>query len=154
MEDRIDTVYVRFDKSLDYMSVCNSFPIKKFLESAFGNFPHMISPKNFTFDRDRLGEYIQNQYDLSKSYIIESRRIPFAITEEYYDNLESSGEDLTMEEFEPETLLDDHIVTINKGGKVLGVFATADDFEHIVNEINKNYGINNSKNQEGHHILY
>ena len=137
MEDRINCIYVRFDKNLDYPAVVNSYPIKMFLSGVWGSFPHPISPKNFTFDRDQLGEYIQNQYNLSKSYICESRRIPSAITEEYYDNRETTGEDLKMIDFEPETLLDDHIVTINQGDRVLGVFATETDFEHIVNEINK-----------------
>ena len=133
----MDVVYVRFDKTLDYMSVVNSFPIKKFLESAYGEFPHMVTPKNYIFDRDQLGQFIQEQFNLSKEYVIDSRKVPSAIIEEYYNELEKSGPNLYLVEFEPETLLDDHIVTINKGDKVLGVFATADDFEHIVNELNK-----------------
>ena len=35
--EELNVVYVRFDKSLDYKIVVNSFPIKKFLESAFGD---------------------------------------------------------------------------------------------------------------------
>lgn len=131
----MDVVYVRFDKSLDYMSVVNSFPIKKFLESAYGEFPHMVTPKNYIFDRDRLGNFIQDQYNLSKEYVIDSRKVPSAIIEEYYDELETTGPNLYLVEFEPETLLDDHIVTINKEDTVLGVFATADDFDHITTSL-------------------
>lgn len=134
-DDVIEVVYVRFDKNLDYKEVVNSYPIKKFLESAFGDFPNMISPTKFEFDRDKLGEFIQDQYDKSKEYIIERRRIPSQINEDYYKNLNESGEDLTIVEFEPDTLLDDHLVTVNKGDKVLGVFATENDFKHILDEI-------------------
>jgi hypothetical protein len=131
----MDVVYVRFDKSLDYMSVVNSFPIKKFLESAYGEFPHMVSPKAYLFDREQLGQFIQEQFNLSKEYVIDSRKVPSAIIEEYYNELEKSGPSLYLVEFEPETLLDDHIVTINKEDKVLGVFATADDFDHITTSL-------------------
>ena len=134
-DDVIEVVYVRFDKNLDYKEVVNSYPIKKFLESAFGDFPNMISPTKFEFDRDKLGEFIQDQYDKSKEYIIERRRIPSQINEDYYKNLNESGEDLTIVEFEPDTLLDDHLVTVNNGDKVLGVFATENDFKHILDEI-------------------
>ena len=132
----MDVVYVRFDKSLDYMSVVNSFPIKKFLESAYGEFPHMVSPKAYVFDREQLGQFIQEQFNLSKEYVVDSRKVPSTIIEEYYDVLETTGPNLYLVEFEPETLLDDHLVTINKGDKVLGVFATEDDFGHIVQELN------------------
>ena len=134
-DDVIEVVYVRFDKNLDYKEVVNSYPIKKFLESAFGDFPNMISPTKFEFDRDKLGEFIQDQYDRSKEYIIERRRIHSQINEDYYKNLNESGEDLTIVEFEPDTLLDDHLVTVNNGDKVLGVFATENDFKHILDEI-------------------
>lgn len=131
----MNVVYIRFDKSLDYMSVCNSFPIKKFLESAYGEFPHMVTPKNYTFDRDQLGNFIQEQFNLSKEYVVDYRKVPSTIIEEYYDELETTGPNLYLVEFEPETLLDDHIVTINKGDKVLGVFATEDDFDHITTNL-------------------
>jgi len=134
MEDTINTVYVRFDKNLDYKSVVNSFPIKKFLESTFGDFPYMISPKEFTFDRDKLGEFIQEQYRLSWQYIMESKKVPAQIDKDYYDAINQSGEFLTLNAFEPEVLLDDQIVTINSGDKVLGFFATEDDFRHIIDE--------------------
>ena len=136
VEDSVNVVYFRFDKNLDYKEVTNSFPIKKFLESAYGDFPTMVSPtKFFKFDRENLEWFVQNQYDQSKDYIVESRRIPSQINEDYYKILGESGEDLTVVEFEPETLLDDHLVTINKGDKVLGVFATENDFRHILDEI-------------------
>jgi len=123
-------VYVRFDKSLDYKSVVNNFYIKKFLETVYGEFPQMKTPTQFTFDRNKLGEFIQNQYNLSKEYVIDDRTMPSSIKESYGDDC------LTMKEFEPEILLDDHLVTINSGDKVLGVFATEDDFGHIVYELN------------------
>jgi len=44
-------------------------------------------------------------------------------------------EKLELVEFETELLLDDHIVTVNSGDRVLGVFATEDDFRHIIEEI-------------------
>lgn len=134
-DDVIEVVYVRFDKNLDYKDVVNSFPIKKFLETVFGDFPNMISPKMFEFDKDKLELFVQDQYDMSKEYIIERRRIPSQINEDYYKNLNESGEDLTIVEFEPDTLLDDHLTTVNKGDKVLGVFATENDFKHILDEI-------------------
>ena len=126
MEENIKVVYVRFDKSLDYKSVVNSFYIKKFLETVFGEFPEMISPKKFKFDRDALAEFIQDEYDMSKDYVVESKSFPTTIP---YD------EKLDLVEFETELLLDDHIVTVNSGDRVLGVFATELDFEHIVDEL-------------------
>lgn len=128
MEESINTIYVRFDKDLDYKTVVNSFPIKKFLEGVFGDFPYMKSPKEFTFDRDKLGEFIQEQYEMSLNYIFETHRVPSSIQESY-------GKELTLCAFEPEVLLDDQIVTINSGDKVLGVFATEDDFKHIIDEL-------------------
>ncbi len=122
----MNVVYVRFDKSLDYKSVVNSFYIKKFLESVFGEFPDMISPTKFKFDRDTLAEFVQDEYDMSKEYVVESKSFPTTIP---YD------EKLDLVEFETEILLDDHIVTVNSGDRVLGVFATEDDFEHIIEEI-------------------
>ena len=44
-------------------------------------------------------------------------------------------EKLDLVEFETELLLDDHIVTVNSGDRVLGVFATELDFEHIIDEL-------------------
>ena len=128
MEENIKVVYVRFDKSLDYKAVVNSFYIKKFLESVFGELPTMISPTKFKFTRDKLAEFIQDEYDMSKDYIMDSKSMPTSINESY-------GEDLKLVEFETELLLDDHIVTVNSGDKVLGVFATEDDFEHIIDEL-------------------
>lgn len=126
MEENIKVVYIRFDKSLDYKSVINSFYIKKFLETVFGEFPEMISPKKFKFDRDALAEFIQDEYDMSKEYVVESKSFPSTIP---YD------EKLDLVEFETELLLDDHIVTVNSGNRVLGVFATELDFEHIIDEL-------------------
>ena len=135
MEENINTIYVRFDKNLDYKAVVNSFYIKKFLESTFGDFPYMKSPKEFTFDRDALGEFIQDQYDMSYNYIMETKLAPKDISNEYYNVINESGEPLTLCAFEPEVLLDDQIVTINSGDKVLGFFATEDDFRHILDEM-------------------
>ena len=122
----MNVVYVRFDKTLDYKAVVNSFYIKKFLETVFGEFPDMISPTKFKFDRDALAEFIQNEYNMSKEYIVDSKSFPTTIP---YD------EKLDLVEFETELLLDDHLVTINSGDKVLGVFATELDFEHIIDEL-------------------
>ena len=122
----MNVVYVRFDKALDYKAVVNSFYIKKFLESVFGEFPDMISPTKFKFDRDTLAEFIQNEYNMSKEYIVDSKSFPTTI---HYD------EKLDLVEFETELLLDDHIVTVNSGDRVLGVFATELDFEHIIDEL-------------------
>ena len=119
----MNVVYVRFDKALDYKAVVNSFYIKKFLETVFGEFPDMVSPTKFKFDRDTLAEFIQNEYNMSKEYIIDSKSFPTTI---HYD------EKLELGEFETELLLDDHIVTVNAGDRVLGVFATELDFEHII----------------------
>ena len=126
MEDNVKVVYVRFDKSLDYKAVVNSFYIKKFLESVFGEFPNMISPTKFKFDRDALAEFVQDEYDMSKDYVLESKSFLTTIP---YD------EKLDLVEFETELLLDDHIVTVNSGDRVLGVFTTELDFEHIVDEL-------------------
>ena len=122
----MNVVYVRFDKDLDYKAVVNSFYIKKFLESVFGEFPDMISPTKFTFDRDKLGDFIQNEYNMSKEYIVDTKSFPTTIP---------YGEKLDLVEFETESLLDDHIVTVNSGDRVLGVFATELDFEHIIDKL-------------------
>ena len=122
----MNIVYVRFDKNLDYKAVVNSFYIKKFLETVFGEFPDMVSPTKFKFDRDTLAEFIQNEYNMSKEYIVGSKSFPTTIP---YD------EKLDLVEFETESLLDDHIVTVNAGDRVLGVFATELDFEHIIDEL-------------------
>ena len=119
----MNIVYVRFDKNLDYKAVVNSFYIKKFLETVFGEFPDMVSPTKFKFDRDTLAEFIQNEYNMSKEYIVGSKSFPTTIP---YD------EKLDLVEFETESLLDDHIVTVNAGDRVLGVFVTELDFEHII----------------------
>lgn len=115
----IEVVYVRFDKNLDYKEVVNSFPIKKFLETVFGDFPDMISPKKieFEFDRDQLGEFIQDEYNMSKEYVIDVKKVPEIITNEYYKTIGESGEPLTLVEFKTELLIDDHIVTMNRGYK-------------------------------------
>ena len=125
----MNVIYVRFDKSLDYKAVVNSFYIKKFLVSVFGEFPTMVSPTGFTFDRDNLGEFIQNEYNISKPYMCYGIK-PFPSTIPY-------GEKLELIEFETEFLLDDHIVTVNAGDRVLGVFAAEDDFGKIVNALQK-----------------
>ena len=122
----MNVVYIRFDKNLDYKAVVNSFYIKKFLETVFGEFPDMISPTKFKFDRDTLAEFIQNEYNMSKEYIVDSKSFPTTIP---------YGEKLDLVEFETELLLDDHIVTVNAGDRVLGVFVTELDFEHIIDEL-------------------
>lgn len=123
--ETVNVIFVRFDKDqIDYKQIVNSYPIKLFLESAFGDFPNPISPKKYTFDRDVLGRYIQDQYNSSKEYVVETRSIPASINPGF-----------TLKEFEPNVLLDDHLVTVNSGDKVLGVFATEDDFGKIVNEL-------------------
>ena len=122
----MNIVYVRFDKNLDYKAVVNSFYIKKFLETVFGEFPDMISPTKFKFDRDNLAEFIQNEYNMSKEYIVDSKSFPTTIP---------YGEKLDLIEFETESLLDDHIVTVNSGDRVLGVFTTELDFEHMIDEL-------------------
>lgn len=135
----MNVVYVRFDKNLDYKEVVNSFLIKKFLESTFGEFPKMISPTKFTFDRDKLGEYIQYQFEKSNSYIIDWENIPPHIIEGYCSATgkeRKKWDEIQLVDLEPEVLLDDHIVVIYGYMKVLGVFATEDDFEKIVNELN------------------
>ena len=124
--EKINVIYVRFDKQLDYKAVVNSFYIKKFLEGVYGEMPTMISPKKFEFSGDALAEFIQKEFDASKEYVVESKSFPTTIP---YD------EKLDLVEFEPEVLLDDHIVTVNSGDRVLGVFATELDFEHIIDEI-------------------
>ena len=86
----------------------------------------MISPKKFEFDRDKLAEFTQDEYDMSKEYVVDSKSFPSTIP---YD------EKLDLVEFETELLLDDHIVTVNSGDRVLGVFATEDDFRHIIDEL-------------------
>lgn len=138
MEDNVKVVYVRFDKNLDYKEVVNSYPIKKFLETVFGDFPTMISPTKFEFDRDKLGEFIQDEYDKSHSYVIDSMNLPPHILEDYCKNVgveRKRLDEVELAEFEPEILLDDHIVVIVKKNKVLGVFATELDFGHIVDEL-------------------
>ena len=137
-DDVIEVVYVRFDKNLDYKEVVNSYPIKKFLESAFGDFPNMISPTKFEFDRDKLGEFIQDQYDKSHSYVIDWMNIPPHILEAYCKAIgveRKRWDEVELAELEPEILLDDHIVVIVKKNKVLGVFATETDFGHIIDEL-------------------
>ena len=118
-DDVIEVVYVRFDKNPDHKEVVNSFPIKKFLETVFGDFPDMISPKKieFEFDRDQLGEFIQDEYNMSKEYVIDVKKVPEIITNEYYKTIGESGEPLTLVEFKTELLIDDHIVTMNRGYK-------------------------------------
>ena len=137
----MNAVFVRFDHNLDYKSVVNSFYIKKFLENVFGELPEMVTPKKFTFDRDRLGEFIQDQYLQSRPFIVDTKVVPNAIDMEYQEAICDSGGEwgdrLLLVEFEPEILTDDHLVTVNCGDKVLGVFATEDDFGKIVYELNK-----------------
>ena len=136
--EELNVVYVRFDKNLDYKEVVNSYPIKKFLESAFGDFPNMISPTKFEFDMDKLGEFIQDQYDQSHSYVIDSMNLPPHILEDYCKNVgieRKRWDEIMLVEVEPEILLDDHIVVIIKKNKVLGVFATENDFGHIIDEL-------------------
>ena len=137
----MNAIYVRFDHNLDYKSVVNSFYIKKFLENAFGELPEMVTPKKFTFDRDKLSEFIQDQYLKSRPFIVDTKVVPNAIDMEYQETICDSGGEwgdrLLLVEFEPEILIDDHLVTVNCGEKVLGVFATEDDFGKIVYELNK-----------------
>lgn len=126
----MNVVYVRFDKTLDYKKVVNARMSKGVCERAFGDEVDMISPTRFSFDRDRLHQFIQNQYDQSKEYLCEYNQVPSFISSDFCEN-----STLYYIEFEPEILLDDHIITINKGDTVLGVFAQEDDFEKIINEL-------------------
>lgn len=123
-----NTIFIPFDEKLDYKSIINSFYIKKILEYTFGYFPKMVTSVESTFDRDKLEKFIQDEYNVSKPYIVNSRSMPSVIIGSY-------GMCLKLVEFETETLLDDHIVTINSDDKVLGVFATEDDFEKIIVKI-------------------
>lgn len=127
-EDLVNVVFVRFTDKLDYKSVVNSFYIKKFLESVYGDFPNPISPRAFTFEKDVLCKFTQDEYERSKDYIIDSKTMPSLINESY-------GGHLDLVEFESDFLLDDHLVVVNDGDKVLGVFATEDDFRHIIDEL-------------------
>ena len=135
----MNVVYVRFDKCLDYRQVVNSNLSHFICSGAFGERPEMVTPTKFTFDRDKLGQFIQDQYDKSKDYVMESRKVASYIVANYCEKSghpEDEGHlNLYYNEFEPEILLDDHIITINKGDKVLGVLATEDDFEHIIAEL-------------------
>lgn len=138
--EKLNVVYVQFDKLLDSKEIVNSFPIKKFLESAYGDFPSMVSPtkSKFEFDRDKLGEFIQDQYDKSHSYVIDWMNIPPHILEEYCKTVgkeRKKWDEIELVEVEPEILLDDHIVVIEHNNKVLGVFATETDFGHIIDEL-------------------
>ena len=92
--EELNVVYVRFDKNLDYKEVVNSFPIKKFLETVFGDFPHMVTPKNFEFDREQLGQFAQDEYDMSKEYVVDVKKVPEIITNEYYKTIGEEGEPL------------------------------------------------------------
>ena len=132
-------IYMRFDKSLDYKLVVNDKSINEFLEGAWGEKPKMVSPTKFTFDRDRLCEFITEEFKKSEPYIIDIVELPSHILESYYNAVgdEGSKDEIYLIEFEPEILLDDHLVTINQSGRVLGVFATEDDFRKIVYELNK-----------------
>lgn len=131
----MNCIYVRFDKALDYKSVVNSFYVKKFLEGVFGEFPTMVTPTKFTFDRDKLGEWVQDQYDKSEDYFIDSKPLPINIAIDYLHAHKVSGNNLQLLEFEPEFgLLDDHLVVIDDGLKVIGVFVAEDDFGKIINE--------------------
>ena len=140
----MNIVYVRFDKNLDYKMVVNSSSAHYFCSNSFGDdVIDMISPTKFIFDRDKLGEYIQRQYDVSKEYVYEKRKLPSYIIKDYWKNQnnEDNGiiwsQPLYFNDFEPDILLDDHLVTVNdKNDKVLGFFASEDDFEKIVNELN------------------
>ena len=139
--EKINVIYVRFDKNLDYKQVVNSYPIHKILESAFGDIPNMVSPTKYTFDRDKLGVFIQDQWESSKTYTVDEGTLPVNITRGYYDKINqffnpNMDGHLLYEEFEPEILLDDHLVVITFCDKVLGVFATEYDFEKLINEIN------------------
>ena len=132
----MNIIYVRFDKALDYKSVVNSFYVKKFLEGVFGEFPTMVTPTKFTFDKDKLGQWVQDQYDKSEDYFIDRKWLPINIAVDYLHHYHETGNNLQLLEFEPEFgLLDDHLVVIDDGLKVIGVFATEDDFGKIVNEL-------------------
>ena len=101
---------------------------------------HILYAK-YTFDRDKLGVFIQDQWESSKTYTVDEGTLPVNITRGYYDKINqffnpNMDGHLLYEEFEPEILLDDHLVVITFCDKVLGVFATEYDFEKLINEIN------------------
>ncbi len=137
--EKINVIYVRFDKNLDYKQVVNSYPIHKILESTFGDTPNMVSPKKYTFSREKLGEFIQDQYSKSKEYVVDETILPSHIITDYFKNVgvieDFTSRKLVLKDWESEILLDDHLVTVNFGDIVLGVFATEYDFEHIIDEL-------------------
>ena len=141
MEDQLNIIYVRFDKNLDYKAVVNSQPIHQFLETVYGDTPHMVSPTKFQFDRDKLGVFIQDQYSKSKEYVVDETILPSHIITDYFKNVgvieDFTSRKLVLKEWESEILLDDHLVTVNFGDTILGVFATEYDFEHIIQEYDR-----------------
>lgn len=134
--ETIDCICVRFDKTLDYKSVVNNQEVKKFLYNAFGYWPKMQTPTQFTFDRDKLGEFIQKDYDKSEDYIVAGKYLPINVAIDYLHAHHMTGNNLQLIEYESEIgVLDDHLVVIIDGVKVLGVFATSDDFGKIIGEL-------------------
>ena len=96
----MNVVFMRFDHNLDYKSVVNSFYIKKFLENIYGEMPSMITPRNFLFDRDKLGEFIQDQYLQSRPFIVDTKAIPSEIDNEYHKNIKQLEREATQRDIE------------------------------------------------------
>lgn len=129
----MECVYVRFDKSLDYKTIVNSRDVKKFVGNAIdGEYPQMVSPTMFTFDRDKLRDYVQNEYNLSEDYLVDRQYLNAQLVVDYLHAHGYTNHSVSLIEFEPDCLLDDHIVTVNDGDTVLGVFATRDDFAQLI----------------------
>ena len=96
----------------------------------------MVTPTKFTFDRDKLGQWVQDQYNKSEDYFIGNKPLPINIAADYLHHYHENSNNLQLLEFEPEFgLLDDHLVVIDDGLKVIGVFATEDDFGKIIGEL-------------------
>lgn len=128
----MECVYVRFDKSLDYKTIVNSKVVRTFVGNAIdGEYPKMISPTAFTFDRDKLKEFIQKQYDLSKDYISDRKYLDVQLYDDYLHAHGYLDHNVSLVDFEPDIPTDDHLVTVNDGDTVLGVFATDVDFDNI-----------------------
>lgn len=128
--ESINLIYVRFDKNLDYRTIVRSKSLKKFCMDVYGYETKFVSPSRFKFDIDKLGEFIQKEYESSWEYMYPSShtismKYPTPDTYSY----------LPIFEFEPNVLIDDNLIAITYDDKVLGVIATESDFEKIIGEL-------------------